>query len=125
MTSTTTHRTVTNVAALMLVVAASLAVVSSIHLFGHVTGRSKPYDPTDAGVAEAIIGVVLVAGAIDMLRTPSRARTIGLAATAFAVVGFLIGVSITATSGHAPDIAYHATVLPFLIGGFAVLARRR
>lgn len=107
----------------MVFEAATLSVASSVHLFGHVQGRSKTFDATGAGVAEAVIGAVLVVAAVAMFRRPAQARTIGLAATGFAIVGFLFGLSITAASGHLPDIAYHITMLPLLIGSEVILLR--
>jgi cytochrome bd-type quinol oxidase subunit 2 len=114
------HR-VRRVADVMVVVVASLAVASAVHLFGHVHGRSSSYNATAAGIAEAVIGVVLVYGAVTMLRSPGRGRTVGLASVGFAIAGFLLGIGITATSGRWPDIAYHATVLPVLIVSEIVL----
>ncbi len=111
------------VAAVMLVEAASLVVASTIHLTGHVTGRAPIFDADDAGIAEAVIAAVLLAGALAMYRFPGRARTVGLAATGFATAGFLIGLRMTAAGGHWPDIAYHLTVLPLLIASLVVLAR--
>lgn len=111
------------VAALMIVIAASLGVASVVHLAGQVQGRSDLFDAGDAGIAEAVIGAVLFAGAVVMLSAPPRARAVGLAATGFAVAGFLVGLSITARAGHLPDIAYHATVLPLLIAACAFLYR--
>jgi hypothetical protein len=111
------------IAAVMGVVAISLAVASALHLSGHVHGGGKPYDAGDAGVAEAVIGFVLAGGAVAMLRSPVRARAVGLAATGFAVIGFIVGLSITARGGHLPDIAYHVAVLPVLLGCLVVLLR--
>ena len=99
----------------MLLITVSLTVASIVHLVGHVQGRSELYDAEDAGIAEALIGAVLAAGAVAMVRIRGRARAVGLAATGFAVVGFLVGLSITARAGHLPDIAYHAAVLPLLV----------
>lgn len=113
----------TGLALLMLVVAVSLAIASALHLSGLVDGRASTFDPDAAGVAEAVIGAVLVVGAIVMLRSPRRARSAGLAANAFALVGFLIGISETAVGGHAPDIAYHATIIPVLLFIVVVLLR--
>jgi hypothetical protein len=107
----------------MLLEAASLAVASALHLSGHVHGRSAPFDADHAGVAEAIIGIVLVAAAVVMLRALRQARTVGITATGFAIVGFLVGLSMTASGGHLPDIAYHLTVLPLLAGGLFLLIR--
>jgi hypothetical protein len=111
------------IAYLMLVEAASLAVASSLHLAGLVHGRGKAFDSTDAGIAEAVIGVVLAGAGWSMLRRAATARAVGLAATAFAIAGFGVGLSITLPSGHIPDIAYHLTVLPLLVAGFVVLWR--
>jgi hypothetical protein len=58
-----------------------------------------------------------------MTRMPAKARTIGLAATGFAIAGFGVGLTITSQGGHAPDIAYHLVVLPILIGTFVAIAR--
>jgi hypothetical protein len=58
-----------------------------------------------------------------MFCAPGRARPIGLAATAFAIVGFLVGLTITARAGDLPDIAYHTVVLPLLVASFVVLLR--
>jgi peptidoglycan/LPS O-acetylase OafA/YrhL len=114
-----------HVAIVMGSVAATLVVASSIHLFGHVKGRSDMFDSTDAGIAEAVIACVLAAGSVAMVRSPRRARAIGGAALGFATLGFLVGLSITARSGHLPDIAYHLLVLPVLVGCLIVLARSR
>jgi len=116
-------RTVRGVAVVMMIEAASLAVASAVHLSGHVSGRGEPFDAGHAGIAEAIIGAVLLCAAVAMLRTTRPARTIGLAASGFATAGFLFGLSITARGGHWPDIAYHLAVLPVLIASLVVLAR--
>jgi hypothetical protein len=72
-------------ASLMILIAVSLTVASIVHLVGHVQGRSDLYDATDAGVAEAVIGAVLVAGSVAMIRVPESAGAVGLAATTFAL----------------------------------------
>jgi peptidoglycan/LPS O-acetylase OafA/YrhL len=109
------------VAASMVIVAVSLAVVSSLHLAGVLGSNAGSYNGTAAGIAEAVIGVALIAGAIALRRDPVAGLTPAIAATAFAVAGFVLGLSITARSGYVPDVAYHASVLPILIGLLAVL----
>ena len=116
-------RAVRRVAALMAFEAFTLAVASTMHLSGHVHGRGEPFDANHAGIAEAIIGAMLAAGAVAMLRAPARARTIGVVLNGLAIVGFLNGLSITARGGDAPDIAYHLVVLPLLVASVVVLAR--
>jgi hypothetical protein len=112
------------IGALMLLEAASLAVASSLHLAGVVHGQA-PFDPDHAGIAEALIGVVLALGGVAMLRAPRRAWRAGLAATGVAIAGFVVGLSFTLQGGHAPDIAYHLALLPVFLATFAVLLRHR
>lgn len=104
-------------------VAVTLVVASVVHLAGHVRGRSDLFDSTDAGIAEAVIAAVLVAGAAAMVVVPRRARAVGLAANGFALVGFAVGLTITAQAGHLPDIAYHVAILPVLTASLVVLVR--
>ncbi|HWG72441.1 MAG TPA: hypothetical protein VG184_00125, partial [Acidimicrobiales bacterium] len=73
--------------------AVSLAVAATLHLSGQVHGRGKPFDADHAGIAEAIICIVLASGAFAMLRSATHARAIGLATTGFAIVGFCVGLS--------------------------------
>ena len=110
---------IARVAALMVVEAATLAVASALHLSGSVQGRSAPFNAGHAGVAEAIIGGVLAAGAVVMFRPPAPGRS----TTGFAIAGFLVGLNFTARGGHLPDIAYHITMSPVLIGSLIVLVR--
>jgi hypothetical protein len=110
------------VAALMVLEAASLAVMSSLHLTSALAGGSKPYDPTDAGIAEAIICLVLVAGATALIRGVPEARAIALGSVMFAILGFVVGLTLTVRGGSAVDIAYHATVLPLLLVTARLLA---
>lgn len=108
-------------ALVMLLVAGSLAVVSPLHLAGALGAHSASYNGTAAGVAEAIIGVGLVLGAAALWRNGSAGCGLAIAATVFAIAGFILGISITARSGYVPDIAYHASVLPVLVGVLIVL----
>jgi cytochrome bd-type quinol oxidase subunit 2 len=105
------------------VVAVSLAVASTLHLSGSVSGRAKPFDADAAGIAEAVIGVVLAVAALALWHSRERARALGLAALGFAIAGFCLGLSITSRGGHWPDIAYHASVLPVLAVAFVALQR--
>jgi hypothetical protein len=111
------------VAALIAFVALTLAVVSALHLSHVLDSGSKPFNPTAAGIAEALIGVVLGVGAVALLLPSRHAREIGIGATAFAIVGFVVGLSFTARGGGEIDIAYHAVVLPLLL--VTLLALRR
>jgi len=111
------------VAAVLALIAASLALVSILHLTGLVGGRAAPFDSEHAGIAEASIGAVLASGSIILLRGARRPRAIGLTVTVFAIAGFIVGLTITAQGGHLPDIAYHVAILPVLVGSLVVLVR--
>ena len=67
--------------------------------------------------------MVLAYGAIAVLRSARRARTTALATTGFAILGFVVGLNITARGGDVPDLVYHAIMLPMLIFGLVLLVR--
>ena len=103
------------VAALMVVEAVSLAAISVLHLSGVIGGGTRPYDPGAAGIAEAVIGIVLLAGAAVVVRSPKHGRTAAQAAVGLATAGFIVGLMFTINGGRPADVAYHLTVLPVLI----------
>jgi len=103
-------------AILMGLVAASLAVMSILHLAGAFDGRTD----TGAGIPEAIIGVVLVVGALALVRNGDRRAA--LAALGFAIAGFLVGLRFTIDDGGV-QLAYHAAVLPVLALGLVLATR--
>jgi hypothetical protein len=113
------------IAILMGLAAATLAVISPLHLSGVLGGGAKPFNPTAAGIAEAVIGVVLILGAVDVIRRGDDGRNAAITATAFAVIGFLVGLGFTLRGGDAIDIAYHLTLLPLLILTLVALLRGR
>jgi hypothetical protein len=104
--------------------AVTLALVSTLHLSHTLGGGSKPFDPNAAGIAEALIGIALAVGAVTLSRT-RRGRAAAPAATAFAIVGFLVGLGFTISGGDAIDIAYHAVMLPLLVFTLIALLRLR
>jgi peptidoglycan/LPS O-acetylase OafA/YrhL len=112
------------VALLMIFAAATLAIVAALHL-GGVLGGSEPFDPTAAGVAEALIGVALAGGAAALLRRSAHAREIAIATTLFAIAGFVLGLTFTVRGGGAFDVAYHLVLLPVLVLILIVLLRKR
>ena len=109
-------------AGLMGFEAATLVVASTLHLAGAVDDGSPPFRPDRAGIAEAVIAVVLAAGAAALVR---GARGVALGAVAFAIAAFGVGLSMTVRGGAAGDIAYHATMMPLLFFTLMLLARRR
>jgi hypothetical protein len=112
------------IALLMGLVAASLAVASGLHLSGLPHGHGDQYNPTAAGVAEAVICAALLWGVAALLRRGAAGRAVALWVTLFAIAGFAYGLSITARGGDLPDIAYHATTLPLLLVTLALLLPR-
>jgi hypothetical protein len=117
--------TLRRIATLMAAIAVSLGIASVLHLSGSVHGRSEPFDAEHAGIAEAVIGIVLAGAAVAVVRLPEHARAIALAAIGFATVGFVIGLNFTVRGGHRPDVLYHVAILPLLIGSLVVLVRDR
>lgn len=112
------------VAILMGAVAVSLAVMSSLHLTGGLPGGSPPFQSDGAGIAEAVIAVVLAGATVTVLRAGAYARTTAIAATGFAIVGFLVGLSFTVRGGSTVDVTYHAIGLTVLAVTAALLVKR-
>jgi len=110
------------IATLMGFEAFTIATIAPLHLTRVLAGGTKPFNPTAAGIAEAIIGAVLLAGAVALVRERPDAA---IAATAFAIVGFLVGLGFTLRGGDGIDVAYHATMLPLLLLTLLVLWRSR
>ncbi|HTX09343.1 MAG TPA: hypothetical protein VME22_12065 [Solirubrobacteraceae bacterium] len=102
---------------------ATLALFSALHLSGALRIGSGSSD--GAGVAEALICLALAAGAFALARAPApRGRRVALCAVAFAILGFIIGLTFTVQGGDAIDLMYHATMLPVLVATAVLLARR-
>jgi hypothetical protein len=112
------------VVTLMGLETASLVVIASLHLDHVLAGGKKPFRPTDAGIAEAVIALVLLVGIAALLRGFARAHGIALASVLFAIAGFVVGLTFTLRGGDTIDIAYHATVLPLLLATLLLLLRR-
>ncbi len=65
--------------------------------------------------SEAIIGAVLVAGALGALFWWPSSWPFALAATLFAVLGTLVGLRFTLPRGEPGDIGYHVGLLGTLV----------
>ena len=81
----------------------------------------KPFQPSHAGTAEAVIAVVLAVGALALLRYGASARAVAAVANGLAIGGFVVGLNFTVRGGGAIDIAYHAAVLPLLLLSLSAL----
>jgi hypothetical protein len=115
-----------SVGILMIVAAATLACASAVH-FGATIGLGfvSIHDPfAGAAIPEAVLAVILAAGALWVLARLPKSRLVGLGATAFAILVVLFGMSITIRSGGIGDVAYHVTLLVMLlIAGFLLVRR--
>jgi hypothetical protein len=103
------------IARLMLFEAGTLAAFALLHLSGALRPTGATSGSRGAGVAEAVIGIVLVAGAIALRRRPRAGRPLALASIAFAILGFIVGLTFTVGGGQAIDLGYHLVMLPILI----------
>jgi hypothetical protein len=101
--------------------ASTLAIMSALHLTGILAGGTSPFNRTHAGIAEAVIGVVLICGAAALAGYPAHGRSVALGTLGFAILGVIVGLNFTIQGGDAIDIAYHATLLPLLLVTLAVL----
>lgn len=106
----------------MLVGALTLLAASAVH--GGVLGPIDPFP--GAAIPEAVIAVVLGIAALVAWSSPG-AWTIAAAATLFAIVGTLFGLTITVPRGGVGDITYHLSLLAVLAltGGLLIARRRR
>lgn len=105
-----TTRPIHTIAWVIIAEAATLAPASTLHLTGAFSHGTDA-----AGVPEAVICVVLLAGAAALFSDPVRGRGAALGAVGFAIFGFVIGLTFTISGGAAIDLAYHAVMLPILV----------
>jgi hypothetical protein len=111
------------IAALIGLEASTLAIMSVLHLTAILAGGTRPFNRTHAGIAEAVICVVLIGGAAALVRDPLSGRTIARGTIGFAILGVIAGLNFTIQGGDAIDVAYHATLLPLLLVTLAALWR--
>jgi hypothetical protein len=104
--------------------AATLAVMSVLHLTRTLAGGTRPFNRTDAGIAEAVICIALSVGAVALARDRVHGRAIALATLGFAVLGVIAGLNFTIKGGDAIDVAYHTTMLPLLLITLAATSRK-
>jgi hypothetical protein len=115
------------IAGLMLVEAVTLAVASIVH-FGLVIplGVATLNDPfAGARIPEAIIAVVLAAGAVSLLTPWAGAWWSALATTVLAIVGVLVGLRFVlfGTVARPGDLVYHGSLLVLLLVTLVLLLR--
>jgi hypothetical protein len=112
------------IVALMTFTAATLAIFSAMHLSGVLHPGAGAGSSDGAGIAEALICVALLLGTRAFVREPARGTASALLSIAFAIFGFIVGLTFTLRGGEAIDLAYHLAMLPVLIVTAVLLLRR-
>jgi len=109
---------------LMLLEAVAFLAAAAIHA-GLLVGG---YAHREARIAETVIAVVLLTGAVAASFGPVWSRRAGLAAQGFALVGTIVGI-FTIAIGIGPrtfaDVLYHIVIVCVLIYGLLLAARAR
>jgi heme A synthase len=107
---------------LLLLEASTFAVAAAIHFGALIDG----YGHREAGTAETVIAIVLLAGLALTWSQPPWPRRAAIGAQAFALLGVLVGlftIAVGVGPRTIPDIAYHLAILAVLIAGLALAAR--
>jgi hypothetical protein len=108
----------------MLLESVAFLTAAAIHA-GLLVGG---YEHHEARIAETVIAVVLLGGAIAASLGPAWARRAGLAAQGFALAGTIVGI-FTIAIGVGPrtfaDVLYHVIIVCVLIYGLLLAARAR
>ncbi|MGH8914704.1 MAG: hypothetical protein ACRDZM_09355 [Acidimicrobiia bacterium] len=83
------------------------------------------YPDRSAGIAESVIGVVLLIGLVLTFLFPALTRTVGIAVQTFALLGTLVGLTllITVGPGTTLDLVIHLVMILVLIIGLVVTMR--
>jgi len=104
----------------MLAEAATFAIASVLHF-----GVAETF--IGAAVPEAIIAIVLGAGAVALMRRGAGSWWLALATTLFALLGVIIGLSVIlgGRDSRPVDLAYHATIFVALVITVVLLLARR
>ena len=109
---------------LMLLETLAFLAAAAIHA-GFLVGG---YEHREARIAETVIAIVLLTGAIAASFGPVWARRAGLAAQGFALAGTTVGI-VTIAIGVGPrtfaDVLYHIIIVCVLIYGVLLAARAR
>jgi hypothetical protein len=103
--------------------AATFVAAAAVHFGLLVDG----YRHRDAGTAESVIAVVLLAGLALTWAPPPWPRRAAVGAQAFAALGVLVGlftIAVGVGPRTAPDVAYHLFILVVLLLGLAAAVRR-
>jgi hypothetical protein len=106
----------------LLLEGASFALAGLVH-FGVL---ARGYEHGAAGIAESVIGAVLLMALGLSWVLPASTRSVGIAAQGFGLLGTLVGaftIAIGVGPRTVPDVVYHAAILLALACGLVVAAR--
>ena len=106
----------------LLFEASTFVAAAAIHFGALLDG----YDHRNAGTAETVIAVVLLAGLALTWMAPPWPRRATIGAQAFAVLGVLVGlftIAVGVGPRTVPDVAYHLGILAVLVLGLTVSVR--
>lgn len=83
------------------------------------------YADRGAGIAESVIGLVLIAGLALVTVRPASARTVGIVVQVFALVGTFVGLTLLVAVGPSTllDLTFHLVMALVLITGLMVTIR--
>ena len=102
------------------------AAIFAIAVLIHTGVLMRGFEHTKAGVAESVIGLVLLAGLAATVVAPAASRTFGLTAQGFAFAGTLVGL-FTIAIGVGPrtafDLIIHTIMIALLVTGVVSVAR--
>lgn len=108
---------------IVLIVEAAIFALAALAHFGVI---ASGYEHQRAGIAESVIGAVLLLGAGVSLIWPELTRVAGLAVQGFALLGTLVGVVMVIIGvgpQTTPDIIYHVILVAGLVTGLVLTAR--
>ena len=108
----------------MILEAGAFLAAASIHFGLWMEG----YGHQKAGIAESVIGTVLLAGLSATWIRPGSTRGFGLAGQGFALLGTLVGIftiAIGVGPRTVPDVVYHIVMVTGLVCALLVTSRWR
>jgi hypothetical protein len=93
----------------------------------HFEVLADGYPDREAGIAEMVIGTVLLAGLIYTFLAPEKTRATALIVQGFALAGAFVGLTLLLTVGPASglDVAIHVLMIVVLVAGLSISWRER